>query len=317
MLLRDLDFVDLYLGEDFADVKDLKGSPNLSDPVPDELLPRLKEIRAQCRTLVIMEKDPEFSIVIEDLLYRGTMMRDVSGGDVYILRRSTVDLRPIERIGIAPKLVREMLDPKLKGLIIVAGETGAGKTSTAAAILKARLDRIGGIAVTIEDPPEINIGGRQGKGRCMPFRASRRMGGYKELLLRTLRSNPDMILLGEVREEAAAEEVVNASINGHLIVSTIHAESVVSAIERLAQLAAGSRNPDSALKALSLGLKMVIWQSLDRNSTNGERTFRYEALSLIGDQHSGARNKILSGRIGHLVQEIHQQQMRLQRSPLV
>ena len=319
MRLGSLEFVDLYLGGSFADFKGLKGSPNLRDPAPkdEELEKQFAEIRQQCRLLCVAERDPEFSMVIDDLMFRVTMMREVTGAEIYVLRRSPAEVRPINQVGLAPALVKQLMEPNLKGLIILAGETGAGKTSTAAAILKARLDRIGGVAVTIEDPPEINLNGLHTRGRCMQIRASRRTGGYKEHLVRSLRTNPDMIFLGEVREEAAAQEVVEASLNGHLIISTIHAANVTTAIERLVSLAAGSRDPASTFKKVAAGLTLVIWQALDRNPNGGPPKYRYEFLSLMDDMaSSGARAKIANQKIGHLNEDVAHQRRNLGNRPL-
>lgn len=314
MRLGDLDFVDLYLGGDFSDLKGLKGSDKLRDPAPIELAPQLKEVRDQCRLRYVAERDPEFSMVIDGVMFRVTMIRDVTGSEVFILRRSNAQLRPLNKLGIAPRFTRPLLDPNLKGLVVLAGETGAGKTSTIASILKARLDKIGGIAVTIEDPPEVNLNGVQGYGRCMQVRASRRTGGYKEHLVRTLRSNPDMILLGEVREEDAAQEVVEASLNGHLVFTTVHAKGVVEAVSRLASLASAGRQGTSAFEKLAQGLKMVIWQSLERTPDGFK--MNYQALSLIEEEMSGARSKIASGKIVGLNQDIDMQMRRVKISPM-
>ena len=316
MKLGDLEFVDLYLSPHFADIKGLKGSKNLRDPAPIPLKPQLTELYRQCRLLYNTERDPEFSMVIDGVMFRVTMMREVTGAEIFVLRRSTAEVRQLDRVGLAPALVRQLMDPALKGLILLAGETGAGKTSTAAAILKARLDVIGGIAVTIEDPPEVNLNGVQGLGRCMQIRASRRTGGYKEHLVRSLRTNPDMILLGEVREEAAAQEVVEASLNGHLIISTIHAANVQTAVERLASLATGNRDSSSTNKKIAGGLKFVIWQALERNPNGGPPKFVYQALNLADEVYSGARSKIAMGKIGHLVQDVDMQMTKLRTNPM-
>jgi len=314
MRITQMEFVDLYLGEDYALFKGLKGSRNLSDPVPSEFAPELVELRQKCRFYHGHEKDPEFSLVIDEIMFRITVVREVSGQTVFILRRASATIRPLKSIGISPVFLRELLAPRLEGMVIVTGQTGAGKTSTASSILDARLQRIGGVAVTIEDPPEANLNGPRGKGRCMQIRASRRTGGFKEHLVRTLRMNPDMILLGEVREEAAAIEAVNASLNGHLIITTIHAGSVVAAIERMATLASQS-NPVETQRKLANGLRMVIWQNLELTD-NGTINYVYEALSLTGDKASGARSKIATGRIGHLNQDIDQQMRQVTLNPM-
>lgn len=314
--LSDYEFVDLFIGKDFAEFKGLKGSSNTTDPVPATLYPQIHELRVQCHALVRMENDPEFSLIHEDIIYRGATIRDFMGNSIYVLRRASPVLRSIESLGFAPRIVRELMMERLEGLIVIAGSTATGKTTTATSILKGRLDRHGGVAMTIEDPPEININGKQGKGRCIQVRASRRTGGYKEHLVRALRSNPDMILLGEVREEDAAYEAVNASLNGHFIITTIHATSIIQAIERLAQLGGSASNSgsDAMFKSLGLGLKMIIHQRLDKDPRTGELKMAYEALSLIGDDRSGARIKIQQGKVGHLIHDIDQQQILLRQN---
>jgi twitching motility protein PilT len=315
--LADYEFVDLFLGVDFAEFKGLKNSPNLIDSTPKVLEPALMELRSQCRFQFASERDPEFARTIDKVMYRITHMRDHNGNDLFILRRSTAELRPLEKVGIAPFFARQALDPKLSGLILVAGETGAGKTSTAVAFLVERMTRIGGIAVAIEDPPEVPLNGPLGKGRCMQIRASRRTGGYKEHLVRSLRANPNVIFLGEVREEAAAQAVLEASLNGHLIISTVHAGSVEEAIERLASLAANG-DINSAYRKLSQGLKMVIWQDLEKvkTSTGFDYQYEYQALSLIGDQNSGARSRIHTGKVSNLANDIDMQMRQAKINPL-
>jgi len=312
--LSELEFVDLYIGDNFSFFKGLKGSRNLSDPVSSELQPQIADWRQRCRFIYSSERDPEFSIVIDDAMFRVTMMRKINGDSVFILRKSTAEIRPLSKVGLPPVLIRELLDPKLEGLVIITGQTGAGKTSTAVSILDARLHKVGGVAVTIEDPPEANLDGVRGAGYCMQVRASRRTGGYKEHIVRTLRANPDMILLGEVREEAAAVEVVNASLNGHLIITTMHAGGVTGAIERLVSLAASS-NPAEVHRKLAGGLRMVIWQNLTKTG-NGQIGYSYEALSLIGEEASGVRSKIANGNIRHLNNEIDQQMRRMRYNPM-
>src|SRR3546814_7724012 len=96
--------------------------------------------------------------------------------------------------------------------------------------------------------------GQHGHGWCEQVPASRFTGGYREHLIGSLRDNPDMILLGEIRDEATANEVVNASNNGHFILSTIHADSIPGAIERLSGMAGTA----SGLGAQSTNSKLAM-----------------------------------------------------------
>ncbi len=315
MRLVDLTFVDLYLGANYAELKGLQGSKNLTDPVPPELDKEMEGLRIQCRVKCVSEKDPEFALSIDNHQFRVTMMREVNGTELYILRRFSLKVKSLDEIGLSDKLTRFLKKSDLKGLVIIAGETGAGKTTTASAILKSRLEYIGGVAIAIEDPPEINLQGKVGKGRCVQVRASRRTGGYKEPLVRSLRSNPDLIFLGEVREEEAAVEVIEASLNGHTIISTIHASSISTAVERLASLATAGREPESALKKISMGLKAVIWQTVEADAPGLPPKLHYEALVLDGQSASGPRAKIASGKCGHLSQDVQQQMLKTLHNP--
>jgi len=313
--LSDLRFVDLYLGEDFAEIKGLQGSEHLTDPAPKELDAELQTIRRLCRSKHVEEKDREFSISVDGHRYRVTMLKEFDGTNIFVLRRFSLQVRALSELAFFSKIKTLFTRPDLKGLILIAGETGAGKTTTASAIVKARLENIGGVGLAIEDPPEVNLSGTIGRGRCIQVRASRQTGGYKEPLVLALRSNPDLIFLGEIREESAAAEVVHASINGHLIISTIHAASVSTAIERLAALASGDRDPQVAYKMIAMGLKAVIWQQLTVSELGHEPALSYTALVLDGEQDSGPRGKIREGKCGQVEQDVDQQMRRSALNP--
>src|SRR5690606_10186105 len=125
--------------------------------------------------------EPEFALQYDDINYRVTNITDVDGQAIFVLRRPTASLRPIEQVGLAPAIVSRLLRPALPGLIVVCGKTGAGKTSTAASLIKARMERYGGVAITVEDPPEVRLNGPHGpdgQGRCIQIEASRKHGGY-------------------------------------------------------------------------------------------------------------------------------------------
>lgn len=102
--------------------------------------------------------------------------------------------------------------------------------------MKARLEAWGGICVAVEDPPEPFLNGRHGSGRCIQVPVSPD-GGYEEALILALRTRADFLFVGEIRDSSTAAQVIQASINGHLIISTGHAGSVTQGIERISALA--------------------------------------------------------------------------------
>ncbi|WP_324778414.1 ATPase, T2SS/T4P/T4SS family, partial [Ralstonia pickettii] len=104
----------------------------------------------------------EFSLVVEGNLFRVTQISDVTNEDVFVLRRSEAQIRPLATLGLPPHVMKAVLDKDARGLILVAGEMGTGKTSTAASIVVQRLAIHGGIAIAVEDPPETMLNGVHG-----------------------------------------------------------------------------------------------------------------------------------------------------------
>ena len=176
-----------------------------------------------------------------------------------------------------------------------------GKTTTAMSIVVDRLNRFGGLAIVIEDPPEARLNGVHGKGRCIQIEADRNQGGYAEPLIKALRSGADIILIGEIRDADTADEVIRASQNGHLIISTIHGGSIQQTISRLASL---SHLPDDvAFANIADGLSLVIFQkkAAVQNASGASSRVVIRGLSLHDqDSANDARVKIREGKIPSL-----------------
>jgi len=122
---------------------------------------------------------------------------------------------------------REMIH-EANGLVIVCGPTGSGKSTTLAAALQ-EIDSGNLNIVTAEDPIEYDLG-----GNIAQFPVLRSKGQTFSNLLRTfLRQDPDVILIGETRDPETAESILDAAETGHLVFTTLHANSTASAITRL------------------------------------------------------------------------------------
>lgn len=90
---------------------------------------------------------------------------------VHVLRRMPSTIPSPEELSIHPAYVDMLLKPGLNGLVVVAGAFGHGKTTTASSMIAARLQKFGGIGVTIEDPPEMPLQGNHGEGVCFQTEA--------------------------------------------------------------------------------------------------------------------------------------------------
>lgn len=208
-----------------------------------------------------------FVMNYRDYRYRVQWMREGR----YALRMLRSFVPDIEEIGI-PRIYRNLLmDPVLSkegGLILVSGPTGAGKSLTAAATVAARLRKYGGYCLTVEDPPEFPLEGFHGEsGYCEQLDVESQKH-YQQKLTDALRCFPSegssMLLFGEVRDPSAAAELCRIAVDGHLVIATIHANSISAAVQRA--LALASHDGESEARCLmSIGLKLVVFQQRERN----------------------------------------------------
>lgn len=305
------DWLDLYVSNSFADVTDLAGAANSRVPVPESWKNDIQEILVLCQKGLLDAGGPEFSILHEKSVYRVTHLDSTEPGGTYVLRRSKAQIRNYRALGIPAHYAEAMLDPKACGLMLICGGFGVGKTSTGASWLVERHKLHGGVSLAIEDPIETAIDGLHGNGRCIAINASRHKGGYREHLIRGLRSGVDFIFLGEIRDSDTAYEVLKAGSNGELIAATMHSGSIPLALERLISLA--EPHTTSAAKLLADSLLGVSWQDLTTEKGQGGQDFKrltIETLLVGGDSAAGVREKIRSGQISAIEQEVEQQAAR-------
>jgi Tfp pilus assembly pilus retraction ATPase PilT len=295
--LCNFDFIDLYIALDFSDYSNGGGRQQ----VPDELSEDIKIIQEKCIEREGKLKVPEFSLRYDDILYRVTIMRDLEQEPIYILRKSLAKMIDLQNLNLAPVVHNVLHNPDCEGLILIAGRMQNGKTTTATSIVRYRLNEFGGIGVAIEDPPETVLEGLHGNGRCLQIQASRFDGGYKEPLVKTLRTGAKIIFIGEIRDSDTANEVVKASINGHLIVSTIHAGSIKEAIEKYQALC-----DLHLLSSLAEGLTMVIYQELEP-VMKGDVVINRNLHATCFRMTEGVKAKMRNGEIKSIEDDIEQQ----------
>lgn len=299
-------FIDLYLSEDYSDMRGLPGQATHRMPVPSEYVQECAEIRAACVEMQRREEEPEFALVMKGRMFRVTTIRDVRGQDVFVLRRSDTQLREISQLGLTPKLVDLIHSRSAHGIVLCVGEMSSGKSSTIASMLSSRLRTVGGIAIAIEDPPETDLNCEHGLGRCIQIRASKKNGGYKEQLVRAVRSGAQTILIGEVRDGDTALQMVQSGINGHLILGTMHAGSIQQGIERLISLAR-ERAPNAA-DLVASGLAAICHLSLVPSPDGTKNILKCNTL-ILDDESTGVRSQIRTGKFAG-VQDAADQQSR-------
>ena len=130
------------------------------------------------------------------------------------------------------------------GIILVTGATGSGKSTTVYSMLQ-KLNVEGTNLVTVEDPIEMNIGG------INQVQAVSEIGlTFATVLRSVLRQDPDVIMIGEIRDDETARIAVRASITGHLVLSTLHTNNSLSTIERLSDMSVERYLLGSALSGI-------------------------------------------------------------------
>lgn len=304
MLLSEIPFADVYLGESacwFSGV----GSADESMPAPTEVMGDLLRLRSECEKRRAEMNRPEFNIRHEETSYRVSLMQSVTE-NVFVLRKFPDSVPQFAHLGLNDGVAEKLMASKMTGLVVIAGAYGQGKTTTASALVDARLSKYGGVAITLEDPPEMPLQGPRGKGVC--YQTWVEDGNFSEAARKAARWAPTIIFLGEVRDGNTADEALKASINGRLVICTLHANSVQSAIERIYSLAnsTGSTIEDTA-SLLSNGLAAVMHQKLEGE----KKRLMTEFLFLRDEDSSGIKNMIRQRKFEQLGSEINRQTNRL------
>ncbi len=190
-----------------------------------------------------------------------------------VLRTITTKIPDLAEMGL-PSVLKDIVMTQ-RGLVILAGGTGSGKSTTLAAMLGYRNKNSYGHIITIEDPVEyvhehIN---------CLI--THREVGvdtdSWHAALKNTLRQAPDVILIGEIRDQETMEHAVAFAETGHLCLATLHANSANQALDRIINFFPEERRTQ-LLMDLSLNTKALISQRLIPNKTGNGRAAAIEIM---------------------------------------
>ncbi len=165
---------------------------------------------------------------------------------------------PLEELGIHPRLLK-ILEHEIKkpnGMVLNTGPTGSGKTTTLYAFLK-KINEPGTKIITIENPIEYHL-----KGIVQTQTDSEKGYTFLEGLRSALRQDPDVIMVGEIRDNETAEIAVNAALTGHLVFSTLHTNNAAGTFPRLIDLGV---NPKIITSALSIAMAQRLVRKLCDN----------------------------------------------------
>jgi len=221
----------------------------------DHLISRLKLVSKLKLNITDKPQDGRFTIGVDDLLIEvRTSSLPAEYGESIVMRilnpKSLIDL---DDLGLREDLYKTFKKEieKPNGMIIVTGPTGSGKTTTLYAFLK-KIQNPEIKIITIEDPIEYHLKGVS-QTQVSPEKGYTFADGLRSIV----RQDPDVILVGEIRDLETSKIALQAALTGHLVLSTLHTNDAAGTIPRLVDLGVD-------VSSIASGLKMAVAQRLVR-----------------------------------------------------
>lgn len=196
-----------------------------------------------------LPQDGRFSLKVKDHkidVRLATMPVEYGESVVMRLLDQTVGVVSLDHVGMSAEMLAQFrrLINTPHGLILVTGPTGSGKTTTLYGVLQ-ELNEVGKKIITIEDPVEYRL------SRINQVQVNPRIGlDFARVLRSCLRHDPDILLVGEIRDQETAEIALRAAMTGHLVLSTLHTNDAVSSAMRLVDMGVEGFLAASALRAV-------------------------------------------------------------------
>ena len=171
---------------------------------------------------------------------------------------------PLDSLGV-PELLKQLVMEK-RGLILMVGATGTGKSTTLASMLEFRNTQMTGHILTIEDPIEFLFTNK--KSIVNQREVGRDTQTLQVALKNALRQAPDCILIGEIRDRETMTAAISYSLSGHLVLATLHANNSYHALGRILSFYSPEARP-TLLSDLASGLRAIVSQRLLRANSGG------------------------------------------------
>ena len=218
------------------------------------------------------------------------------GNVAMVLRYITSDLPNLDDLGM-PEQLKDLVMLR-RGLILMVGATGAGKSTTLAAMVNYRNEKTSSHIITIEDPIEFLHPNKQS------IINQREIGldtkSYANALKSAVRAAPDVILIGEIRDRESMQSALNMAGTGHLVLATVHSNNAAETLDRIINLYPHDHHAQVFMD-LAHYLRAILSQRLVR-SRNGKRVAAVELL--LNTPH--IKDLILKGDIS-AVKEAHKE----------
>ena len=280
------DFLKIMVERDASDIYLTVESPpmyrinGVTQPVGDGKLTN-EQLEALANAVMRTDKqrkefeetmEMNLALAYEDLgRFRVNIFRQ-RGNVGFVIRQIKVEIVPLDKLGLPP-IIKDISLTK-RGLVLVVGATGSGKSTTLAAMIDHRNSNEPGHIISVEDP--IEFVHRHKKSIVSQREIGFDTHSYANALKNTLRQAPDVILIGEVRDTETMEAAITFAETGHLCLGTLHSNNANQAIERIMNFFPYERHAQIYLQ-LSLNLRAIISQRLIP-SVDGKRAAAMEIL---------------------------------------
>jgi len=244
------------------------------------------------------ENEVDFSYAVEGL-GRFRVNAFMQRGSISIVMRAIpVKIKSVEELALPPVISR--LAEEERGIILLTGTTGSGKSTTLAAMLDHMNRTMRKHIVTIEDPIEFLHRDRQ----CVINQREVGMdtASFKRALRRVLRQDPDIILVGEMRDEETVHTALSAAETGHLVLSTLHTVDAPEAINRIIDFFPPHQQQQA--RAMIAGtLKGIVSQRLVRTPDGSGRVACCEIMVNTGRVHDMILDPKQTGNLREVIEE--------------
>lgn len=320
--LAECTFVDLFVGTgdiSLPMVRSLRRADGAAAdyrtgvlPVPECLHEDVKRLLENVEEHYAARHAREFTLRYDGQIYRCALIatpgvspmaveRGFADPNDWCIRRVGTQVPLLDELGMPTTFIDAVREYGTKrGLVMVSGAFGSGKSTTAASILTDWVTANRESAITLEDPPEFPLDGRLAEGGLIR-QIEISDGTLSDGLRYARRWSPRYIFLGEVRTPDAAAEILHMSISGPMTICTIHASDPVQAIVSMARFASGIMAETEARRLLASALKLVIHQDMSWGHLVAK-------MANVGDGESfGVRNKIESGLFSRLYEDFDRQ----------
>ena len=215
-----------------------------------------------------------------------------------VCRAIPFKIKSVEEL-LLPPVINELADEE-RGIILVTGTTGSGKSTTLAAMIDRINSKMAKHIVTIEDPVEFLHEDKQ--SIINQREVGEDTGSFRRALRRVLRQDPDVILVGEMRDEETVRTALSAAETGHLVLSTVHTIDAAETVNRIIDFFPQAEQRQA--RAMLAGtLKGVISQRLVKTPDGNGRVATCEILRMTGRVRDMIMNPDETGKLPEVISE--------------